>query len=202
MTTPALRSADVVALQEVDAAATNRISQALGMSYVYYPAMLHPKYERDFGNAVLSRWPIVADRKVVLPHRGRFRKSERVVTAATIDVLGTPIRVYSTHLGMFTEITPGNKRDQVEAIIADAASHERVLILGDMNSHGIGKAFRRAGYTWPTENNPHTIRFWNWDHVFLKGLALAHDGATGVVTETRGASDHRPVWAIVAAPTR
>lgn len=195
--TPALGQADVVALQEVDAAATDRIARALGLRYIYYPATLHPKYGRDFGNAILSRWPIVADRKVVLPHLGRFRRSERVATAATITVGATPIRVYSVHLGMFTEIGPGSKRDQAEVIIADAAAHDRVIILGDMNSHGIGKAFRLAGYAWPTQHNPRTIQFWNWDHVFLKGMELAHAGATGVVSETLGASDHRAVWAVV-----
>jgi endonuclease/exonuclease/phosphatase family metal-dependent hydrolase len=198
--TPVLEAPDVVALQEVDAAATDRIARSLGMRYVYYPAMVHPKYRRDFGNAVLSRWPIVADEKLVLPHWGRFRKSERVATAATINVAGVRLRVYSAHLGMFTEIGPGSKRDQVETILADAAAHERVIVLGDMNSHGIGEAFQRAGYDWPTEHNPHTIRYWNWDHVFLKGVRLAHDGATGVVADARGASDHRPVWAVVASP--
>jgi len=198
--TPALGDADIVALQEVDAAATARIARSLGMGYVYYPATMHPKHRRDFGNAILTRWPIVTDQKLVLPHLGRFRKSERVATAATITVGGAPIRVYSAHLGMFTEIGQGSKRDQAETIIADARNHDRVIVLGDMNSHGIGRNFRRAGYDWPTEHNPHTIMYWNWDHVFLKGIALAHDSATGVVRDNRGASDHRAVWAVVASP--
>lgn len=198
--TPELLDADVLALQEVDAAATARIARSLGLRYVYYPATIHPKYRRDFGNAILTRWPIVSDRKLVLPHLGRFRRSERVVTAATIAVAGDSIRVYSAHLGMFTEIGPGSKREQVAAIVSDAAAHERVVVLGDMNSHGIGRAFQQAGYRWPTERNPRTIMVWKWDHIFLKGLTLAHDGATGVVRDTRDASDHRPVWAVVARP--
>jgi endonuclease/exonuclease/phosphatase family metal-dependent hydrolase len=198
--TPALGRPDVMALQEVDAAATARIAQALGMRYVYYPATRHPKYGKDFGNAVLARWPIVDDDKLVLPHLGRFRQTERVVTAATILVGDMPIRVYSAHLGMLTEIGPGSKRDQAQAIIADAKDHEHVIVLGDMNSHGIGKTFRRAGYHWPTENNPRTIQIWNWDHVFLKGMTLSERGATGVIKETHGASDHRPVWATITSP--
>jgi endonuclease/exonuclease/phosphatase family metal-dependent hydrolase len=197
--TPALDRPDIVALQEVDAAATARIAKELGMQYVYYPATRHPKYSRDFGNAVLARWPIVADRKLVLPHLGRWRQTERVVTAATVLFGDTPIRVYSTHLGMLTEIGPNSKRDQARAIIADAKEHAHVVVLGDMNSHGIGKTFRRAGYAWPTENNPRTIQLWNWDHVFLKGMALSERGATGVI-DTRGASDHRAVWATITSP--
>jgi endonuclease/exonuclease/phosphatase family metal-dependent hydrolase len=198
--TPELAFADVIALQEVDAPATERIARTLGMGYVYYPATLHPKFGRDFGNAVLSRWPIVADRKLVLPHLGRFRKTERTATAATVVIDGTPVRVYSAHLGTLAEIGPRSKRDQAGMILADAAAFPHVIVLGDMNSHGIGETFRRAGFAWPTEQNARTHAFGNWDHVFLKGIALAHDGATGVVRANRRASDHRPVWAVVATP--
>ena len=200
--TPALQGADVVALQEVDAPATERIARSLGMAYVYYPATLHPKYRRDFGNAILTRWPIVADHKLVLPHPGRFRRTVRTATAATITVDGEPIRVYSTHLGTPAEIGPRAKRNQIRGVMTDAAGYARVIILGDMNSHGLGKTMRAGGYRWPTERNPRTFRFGNWDHVFLKGITLAHDGATGVVPDVRRASDHRPVWAVVGSAGR
>src|SRR6185436_18131400 len=59
-----LRGADVIALQEMDAPGTAAIAEALGMNYVYYPASRHPKTGRDFGNAILSPWPIEASRKV------------------------------------------------------------------------------------------------------------------------------------------
>lgn len=199
---PDLERADVVALQEVDAPATERIARSLGMGYVYYPATLHPKFGRDFGNAVLSRWPIVADRKLVLPHLGRWRRTARTATAATITVDGALIRVYSAHLGTPAEIGPQSKRDQVQFILADAAAYPHVIILGDMNSHGVGEAVRVAGYQWPTEHNPRTLRFGNWDHVFLKGIALALGIATGVVADNRRASDHRAVWTLIASPVR
>src|SRR5262245_61890875 len=56
-----LRGATVVALQEMDAPGTERLARELGYDYVYYPSALHPQTSRDFGNAVLSRWPIVSD---------------------------------------------------------------------------------------------------------------------------------------------
>jgi endonuclease/exonuclease/phosphatase family metal-dependent hydrolase len=198
--TPELREADVVALQEVDAAATERIAGALDMRWVYYPATLHPKFNRDFGNAVLSRWPIVADRKLILPHLGRFRRTARTATAATILVSGRPLRVYSAHLGTMAEIGPGAKREQAQVIMADAAAYGRVAVLGDMNSYGVGHAFEAAGFAWATERNPRTFAVGRWDHIFLKGVTLAHDSATGVIQENRGASDHRPVWAVIASP--
>lgn len=198
-----LEQADVITLQEMDAPGTSRIAQALGMSYVYYPATVHPKTGRDFGNAILSRWPIVADAKIVLPHLARFGKTERIATAATILVGDTPVRVYSVHLATFTSEGPGSRRDQVAAVLADAAAYPRVVVSGDMNNHGIGREFLARGFRWPTEHNPHTELFWNWDHIFLKGLALSDSGATGVVRDNHHASDHKPVWAVISlvAPT-
>jgi len=67
-----------------------------------------------------------------------------------------------------------------------------------MNSRGIGKEFRAAGFLWPTEHNPRTHLVFNWDHVFLKGFA--HTDGAGVVSDTLGASDHRPVWTLVSVP--
>jgi endonuclease/exonuclease/phosphatase family metal-dependent hydrolase len=67
-----------------------------------------------------------------------------------------------------------------------------------MNSHGVGREFRAAGYAWPTEHNPRTTHSWNWDHVFLKGLEPRDTASAGVVRDNRHASDHRPVWAEVA----
>jgi endonuclease/exonuclease/phosphatase family metal-dependent hydrolase len=136
--TPELRDADILALQEVDAAATTRIADSLDMAYVYYPATLHPLTDRDFGNAILSRWPITADRKIVLPHRGRLRGTLRVATAATIDVAGTPVRAYSVHLGTVVDLWPRSRADQLEVILADAAAYPYVAVIGDMNNHGVG----------------------------------------------------------------
>lgn len=202
--TTELYDADVITLQEMDAPGTARIAAALGMRYVYYPATVHPQTGRDFGNAILSRWPILADRKIILPHLARFEKTERIATAATILIGEHAVRVYSLHLATRFGIGPQSRRDQVATVLADAASYPQVIIAGDMNSHGIGKAFRAGGYGWPTEHNPATDLFFRYDHVFLKGL---DPDSTGVIRHNRGASDHRPVWAVVslqapAAPTR
>jgi endonuclease/exonuclease/phosphatase family metal-dependent hydrolase len=193
---------DIVTLQEMDAAGTSRIAEALGMSWVYYPATVSPATGRDFGNAILSRWPIANDAKIILPHPARFDKTERIATAATILMGDVPVRVYSVHLGTIADVGPGARRDQARVVMADAAAYPRVIVSGDMNSHGIGKAFRAAGYAWPTERNPHTNHFWNWDHIFLRGLALRDSASTGVVRHNRHASDHRPVWAVVSLLAR
>jgi len=169
---------------------------------VYYPATFHPKFGRDFGNAVLSRWPIVGDHKVLLPHVGRFRKTARIATVASVLVGGDTLHVYSAHLSTMVEVSPRAKREQTAALLADASRHAVVVVLGDMNSYGVGRAFREAGFDWATEHNPKTFAIGRWDHVFLKGLVLSQGNATGVIADNRRASDHRPVWALIAPPER
>lgn len=196
-----LPEADIVVLQEMDAEGTRRIAEALGMGWVYYPAAVHPKKGRDFGNAVLSRWPIVADQKLMLPHIGGLRHAQRIATAATVMVGQTPVRVYSAHLGTPSDIRPAKRRDQADAIMADAATYAFVIVAGDMNSHGIGKEFVANGFHWPTEHNGFTTAVFNWDHVFLKGFAAPLPGKlTGIVRDTLGTSDHDPVWAVAQLP--
>lgn len=195
-----LPEADIVVLQEMDADGTRRIAEALGMAWIYYPAAVHPKRGRDFGNAVLSRWPIVEDKKILLPHVGGLRHAQRIATAATVMVGLVPVRVYSAHLGTPSDIRPSKRRDQAQAILADAAAYAFVIIAGDMNSHGIGKEFRAGGFLWPTEHNGFTTAVFNWDHIFFKGFTSPDTARTGIVRDTLGTSDHDPVWAVARLP--
>jgi endonuclease/exonuclease/phosphatase family metal-dependent hydrolase len=193
---PALRGADVLLLQEMNEQATGRIAEALGLSYVYYPAIFHYRTNGHMGNAVLSRWPIVEDRKIVLPHVSRFVRTQRTATAATIRVGHVLVRVYSTHLGTMGDLAPAARRDQLRAILADAERYPRVVIGGDMNDAAVGRVARAKGYAWPTEYGPATTWLGRLDHIFLKGLIIPDSAASGTVLDVGGASDHLPVWAV------
>ena len=197
---PALRGADVILLQEMDAPGTERIAGALGMWYVYYPAIFHRRTGRDFGNAVLSRWPIVEDAKLVLPHPSRYARTHRSATAATLRVGTARVRVYSTHLGTVADIGSGRRRDQLRAILADAEAHSLVVIGGDLNDATIGRIAQEDGYVWPTRQGMSTTRFGRWDHLLLKGLQSPDAAAAGTVADARRVSDHRPVWAVGILP--
>jgi endonuclease/exonuclease/phosphatase family metal-dependent hydrolase len=192
----ALRGADLVLLQEMDEQATRRIADTLGMWYVYYPAVFRFNTQRDAGNAILSRWPIVQDRKIVLPHLSRVVRSHRVATAATVRVNQSLVRVYSVHLGTMAGLAPEARRDQLRTILADAEHHAHVVIGGDMNDPGIGQIAREAGYAWPTQRGPDTTPVGRLDHIFIKGLGTPDRGAAGTVLNVRRASDHLPVWAV------
>lgn len=197
---PGVRDADVLFLQEMDSAATDRIATTLGFGYVYHPAIFRTRSEHDFGNAVLSRWPIIDDAKIILPHTSRYAGTQRTATAATLRIDTLLIRVYSTHLGTPMDVSGGRRDDQLRAIIADAAPFPFAIIGGDMNTADIGKVATNASWQWTTRVGPHTTRFGRWDHIFVKGLHAPDTGATGTIMDVHGASDHRPVWSLVLLP--
>ena len=192
-----LRTADVIALQEMDAPSVDRIARGLGMSYVYYPAAVHPKVGRDFGNAVLARGRILKDGKVFLPHLSVGRGMQRVAVWADLDVDGVRFRTYSLHLSADAEMSRRKRLDQLRALIAEAEPLRAVVVAGDFNDRdAAGYAFESAGYEWVTRDLPATVSRWfTWDHIFARGLRLAALDRRGVVADNRGASDHRPVWA-------
>ena len=141
---PLAASADVLLLQEMNHTAVSALSAALELDYVYFPGAYHPKGRADFGNAILSRWPLTDDRKVVLPHRGRFRKLQRVAVGATVLVPDRPVRVYSVHFETPFSVSERQRRAQIAAVLADARDHPRVVIAGDFNSTGVAAdALRR-----------------------------------------------------------
>lgn len=195
-----LKEADVVLLQEMDEPATRRIAEVLGMWFVYYPANFRSASGRDFGNAVLSRWPILEDAKVALPHRSWYADNQRTATAATLNIAGRHVRVYSTHLGTPMDIGSGARAEQLRALLEDADRFEHVIIGGDMNSGTVGRVAEEHGYAWPTREGPWTTLLGRWDHVFLKGFLPSNSDVSGTVASARGISDHLPVWTVAVLP--
>jgi endonuclease/exonuclease/phosphatase family metal-dependent hydrolase len=199
-TDPALRDADVVLLQEMDASGTRRIAEALGFTYVYYPAVMHRLSDRVFGKAVLARGPSLEDSKLILPHPSLFARSQRTATATTICAAGSPLRVYSLHLGTIADISPDERKRQLRAVLTDAATWDQVVVGGDMNDGEVGGLAVTAGYDWPTRNGPRTTILGRLDHIFTRGLEPAPAAASGTVVDNRGASDHLPVWTVLLLP--
>ncbi len=206
--TEALREPDILALQEMDAPGTERIARALGMNAVYFPSGVHPKHERDFGCAVLSPWPLEEPRKLVLPHGARVSGLRRSAVSAVVVLGSQPVRVYSLHLPSPLAISGGSRKAQLRALAEDAATFPGpVVIAGDFNSHRKVEELAKAGFEWFTRDLGDTARLrvlgiglggLSYDHVLAKGLRLADaPGATGIVQDNRGASDHKPIWAVL-----
>lgn len=198
--TPALRGADIVLLQEMDARGARMAADSLGMHHVYYPAIHNRVMRRDVGNAVLSRWPIVADAKLILPSRSRYAKTQRIATAATIRVRSRDVRVYSTHLGTPADLGHAGRVAQLRFIMADAERFAHVILGGDMNSTDVGEVAADAGYAWPTRAIPRSNVYGRIDHIFLLGLAPVDTHPAGTENLGPGVSDHRPIWTRAVFP--
>jgi endonuclease/exonuclease/phosphatase family metal-dependent hydrolase len=149
----------------------------------------------------------------VLPHGARGSGLRRSATSAVVVRASGRVRVYSVHLPSPLAVSGGSRREELRALARDAASCDLpVAILGDFNSHDKVEELAKAGFDWVTRDLGHTARFrllgldlfgLAYDHVLVRGLRLAEgEDALGVVADNRGASDHRPIWAILVAAPR
>lgn len=204
-----LKDADIILLQEVvgvpgDAHdhAAEVIAQAMKMNYAYAPAFIHQYNELDFGVAILSKYPLSNIKKLILPHLDFVKKTQRIAIAATINLHGKELRLYSAHLEAIQ--FSSQRIDQMDTIIADSFSrdNEYILIGGDLNSAPfwqrlkLVKHVKKNGFFDSTKGIGITfkkgpIRF-KLDHIFTKGLNLVKAGK-GLFTK---ASDHRPIWIV------
>ena len=205
LSTPPLAGADVILMQEMDAAATERIAAALSLAYVYYPSSVH-RNGRDFGAAILTLHPIVADHKLILPHLDPGEGRLRTATAAVLDVAGTHVGVWSVHLSTVL-LGLGARLEQAQTMIDDAAPFAGPAIAGgDFNTTDPTSAdqtiamFEDAQWAWSSAGTRDSVDTAAGslllDFVFARGLA-AHEA--GVFRGDAG-SDHRPVWARLEAP--
>ena len=208
--------AQVVGLQEVDrhfAERSNFVDQAtyladvLGMSVVFGANLDLDPLElglprRQYGNAILTSFPITSWSNTLLPLLPGGE--QRGLLQATLDVGGTPLNAYSTHLQHDSQ---ESRLEQVDAITAVLATSEAsVLLLGDLNATpespeieamveeltdtwveaGVGD-----GYTYSTTNP--SVRI---DYV-LTSTDIATRTAAVVTSD---GSDHLPVVATVTLP--
>lgn len=197
---PALNEAGVLLLQEMDNAGSDAIAERFGFDYVYYPGSKHQG--KDFGNAVLSRWPIVDDHKLILPHRNPSNGRIRIAVSASLETPQGLVHVYSVH----TEtpwLGPRARLEQSEAIADDAARFDPPLVIGgDFNTlegesvDATAEIFTDRSYQWATKSITDTVDSpvgaFTLDHIFTRGYDVlsAH-------TQGTDASDHQPVWVVL-----
>lgn len=198
---PDLRDADIILLQEMDDRGVNAIGALLEYNYVYYPASVHCRTGKKFGNAVLSRWPITGTRKLMLPHMSPRTGEVRVAVRAHIKVDCHDILSYSVHTETYA-LGKEKRHEQFRTLADDIEGepHQHVLVGGDFNTLTAGNLARleqrfarvgmaRAPLSSKATIKPGLLRI-SADHVFTRGMTLV-DG--GVFSKTK-ASDHFPVW--------
>jgi endonuclease/exonuclease/phosphatase family metal-dependent hydrolase len=193
-----LQGADLVVLQEMDREGTERVGRALGLEYVYVPSAVHPVPKQDFGVALLSPWPLEAPRKLLLPHQNRTRKLRRAAAVATLRSPLGEVRVYGVHFESPAGAWGAVRRDQARTVILDAEGWSGpVVVAGDFNGRSGAAEMAKLGYVWATEDVKNTIGPFDFDHVVARGLC-ASDAQAGVAADSNDASDHKPVWAVLA----
>jgi endonuclease/exonuclease/phosphatase family metal-dependent hydrolase len=123
--------ADVIALQEVPLGGSKtmnvlaELAKATGYVAAEGPACVRP--ERRYGNAVLSRYPILSLRSIDLSFGSR---EPRGAVDADVDCHGHMLRVVATHLGL----RPAERRDQIRRLLRAFNTEEMpVILLGDIN---------------------------------------------------------------------
>jgi hypothetical protein len=104
-----LRDADILLLQEIDAEGVETIAQRLRYNYVYYPAFFNRQHQKEFGNAILAKWPLSEPNKIVLPNALPGWLESRNSASATILLDGR--KSIST---ASTWITPGCYSGEVD----------------------------------------------------------------------------------------
>jgi endonuclease/exonuclease/phosphatase family metal-dependent hydrolase len=135
-------NADVIALQEVigsgprGASHIEEIGAALGMGWVMASVRLLRGHQ--FGNAVLSRFPITHHAEHDLSWK---TCEERCVQRADIDLHGQTLHVYNVHLG--TAILERRyQAGRLAQIVADRHVGGAKLVLGDFNEWMKGSTTR------------------------------------------------------------
>lgn len=205
--TPELATADLILLQEVDDIGVERMARLLGYDYVYYPASVHTKHDRHFGNAILSRWPVTRSGRLDLPHENPKNDQRRTAVWGDVRVDEHLVRVYSAHTATIW-LGHDRRRDQIATLTGhiqsalDEAAVDGVIVAGDFNSlstadvEATTRAFEEIGLARVSRDVENTARL-TWglrhatlDHVFARGFTLR---GSGKADRTR-ASDHVPVW--------
>jgi endonuclease/exonuclease/phosphatase family metal-dependent hydrolase len=124
--------AEIIALQEVERFSVRTrfqdqiqyIAEKLSMQYAYGKSLniLNGQY----GNAMLSKYPIEEYEVIGLPYEGE----KRTLLRARLNVLGNDIIFYNTHLGL----NESERALQLEEIAELAAKDKNILLMGDFNS--------------------------------------------------------------------
>lgn len=199
---PHLRNADILLLQEMDEAGVAHIAQTLAYNYVYFPASIHAHHGRNFGNAILSKWPLSQPEKLILPHANPSNAQRRIAAKAVVTIDGSPLVVVNSHTETYW-LGRRARSAQAAAIAANVSPGDApVVVGGDFNTvmppdvTGLAAQFTAVGLerasAGPTVNVAGVGV--TADHIFTRSLAVLAAGAA----EGTLASDHSPVWVTLA----
>lgn len=197
--------ADVVALQEVDRGTerTGRVDQVARLADLLDMRGFHgahrPYQGGEYGNAVLTRLPVLDARThMIPPSRGSALTVHEVRVAVGPE--GDPVSVVSVHLAG----SPEERLAQADSVTNYfAGAGHPVVLAGDFNGRPGDPVLQRLGQTWrilekqgerytfPADEPDREI-----DFVMVRPPE-AFEVLEHRVADERTASDHRPVLAVL-----
>ena len=207
-------SVDVIGLQELDLGRrrsagvdqTRIIAEQLGWQSHFHPAMRRDN--ENYGNAILSRYPLIFCRAVALPGRPPFFcRENRVAIEVQIETNLGNVTIINTHLGLgwherYVQAQLFTNADWLAAV----ASHTPLILLGDFNSlpgsrpyrtlsqhlHDVRRLVKTAGSirTFPTRFPLLAV-----DHIFVNEAIKPLSVTAHCSPLARIASDHFPLVA-------
>ena len=196
-------NADIIALQEVAQLShqgefLTRLRDALHVEIVTGCTRQHAG--ADYGNALLSRFPVSVDARLDLSVR---RHEPRGAIDAVVDVKGTPLRVLSAHLGL----RPSERRIQVRRLLRaiDRGAPRPVVLMGDVNEWFLwGRPARWLHADFHARPAPRTFPA-QWplfalDRIWVRPVEYLRCVTVHRTALARIASDHLPVTADLEIP--
>ncbi|HET7432647.1 MAG TPA: endonuclease/exonuclease/phosphatase family protein [Nocardioides sp.] len=196
---------DVVSLNEVDSGTARSggtdeasyLGRATGLHAVYGPNLRRYDGGR-FGNAILSRYPVVASHNLRLPRA--FRSEPRGLLSATLRIGGRTVTFSSLHLSQGHRGLPNRIRqaEAVAGVLRDAS--DPTIVAGDLNSRPADLPVRilrqylldaqDQGGTGAGNTVPETAPRSRFDYVLYDNHFAPVAGSTQVLPSS---SDHRGV---------
>ncbi len=194
-------SPDVVALQEVDSQRkrTTYVDQAqvLAEKLGYHCAFVHARRwtRGEYGNAILSRFPMLDVQRLALPRPARLPAESRCVLQCRLAHPEGQVNVWNTHLGLL----PAERRAQVAVMIQEYLRHEQLplILCGDFNARPRSKEISGLALhlqrVLSQRTFPGFLPVVHLDHVFHTRHLSVHRTFVPRTLLARRASDHLPL---------
>lgn len=200
-----LKDADIVLLQEMDDEGVQKFAQALKYNYIYFPSAFHPIPRKDLGNAILSKWPIKNEQKIILKPTDNT-KLQRIAVNTIISIKNKEVSVFSVHMDVI--LKPIFRKSQITRVIKYVPQDIQYCIIGgdfntltEVSRRWLFNPFLEKNFQIATKDVGWTFNYWyllnkksSLDHIFTKGFKVIQAGKVS----DRTASDHLPIWAILS----
>ncbi len=208
---------DVVCLQELDVghARSGGLHQARQIAsllrFEYHFHSVREVQDQQFGNAILSRYPLEVVKVGGLPGRG---SEARGALWVEVEVAGHRVQILNTHLGLGAE----ERALQVKAILGPEWLGAReagvpMVVCGDLNCGPGSPAYRLLSTDFADcqlqvpRHKARNTWFSNWplrrlDHIFVSDPLVTRHIHIPTFQLAKVASDHLPLVADIALPER